>query len=501
MQVARVKHNVTSMNNQPKRINKTYLSSPMPMKKMKTDSVSFGSNRDDEIEKMAKANRKKYTGIGWVTGGRQKELNKAKNILDRQDAKKNIDLAVQRTTIEENQRHLQEMKDALLTVQVNSQRKDAIFAAAEKAHEATIQKQGEYLAATQQIANQRKELIDKYEELLNEQKQAKLEHDNKIKELLKQQLEAEKKNDIETKRKLDELAKNLNEMYEKRLKDLASEMKTVSNTEAILSNIADISNKDGFGKIAGYELEKEILTNKLGTPIGIERGKKVNNVPDGILFFGPKGCGKSTFAEAFATQLGCRHVKVVDTLDPAQNLEDLRNIAINAQEKYENDGIRTIIQIDEFEDFVPKGSKLTQGLQQFMDTVSQDYHCTIFATTNFPENISPILLRDGRFVEKVGLPYADKYNAKTVLMHYGKECADESVDFDELANLIVKPQPEAAFSNDRIKSVFTDFIQTHSDKLKMSHNDFKTSIEKVGTDISKKAIELFKTQLEYVKHV
>lgn len=329
------------------------------------------------------------------------------------------------------------------------------------------------------------------------------------KEMAEKMQKAMEAKDQKMQEDLQKQSKQMREMYEKQLEAITAKMTNVSRTEENFRKMQDTKNADGFARIAGYGKEKDKLVNIVGKAIALEKSGKPANVPNGILFYGPMGNGKSTFAGAFAKQLCCRLDDSVESnldedgnVDAAQNLKNIREAAKNGQEHFEKTGQRTIIQIDELDAFAPKElPKLTGAMKDFMDNVSKKYHCTIFATTNHPEDIDPILLRDGRFDLKAGLPPADKSNALAVLKHYGDKVADETVNFDELADEIVKVQPDEAYSNARIESVVTRFMQENSELEKMSHTDFLQSIRETDPDISKRDLDKFAEQIKYMKGV
>lgn len=98
--------------------------------------------------------------------------------------------------------------------------------------------------------------------------------------------------------------------------------------------IEDLKNPKGFAQIAGYGEQKNVLMTRAGIDIALERNRKPAEVPNGIFFFGPKGCGKTTFADAFAKQLDCRLVKIENTLDAAENIKNLREAALQGQKHF-----------------------------------------------------------------------------------------------------------------------------------------------------------------------
>lgn len=311
-------------------------------------------------------------------------------------------------------------------------------------------------------------------------------HDPKKHLEVMQELEAnfkKQKHDQELAKKLEETNALVDEMYE---------------------SCCNFNKPKGFGKIAGYENIKRMLIDHLGVPIALEKSGLPTAVPNGVLLFGPLGTGKTTLAKAFAEQLDCNLVQINPTFDFKTDFHNLVNTAKAAQKKFEKDKIRTIIQIDSFEVFAPKNSKIIAPLKNLMDQLSEKYHCTIFAITNFPEQLEPLLLVDHRLGVKVGLPPADKESAKAILKHYAGQFADEGVNYDVLAEELFKVQPNEAFSNARIMNVIRNCIQEKiffANENKITQEHLLISIKEAGPDISKRVMELFKKQIEYIKHI
>lgn len=282
--------------------------------------------------------------------------------------------------------------------------------------------------------------------------------------------------------------------------ELQNRINKTGNSTSIIDYSYNPIFPKGFEKIAGYAEEKQVLVNIVGTPIALERAGHRAVVPNGVLLFGPLGTGKTSLATAFAEQLDCRLIRFQQSLNDAEDMKNLLEEAKNAQKLFETDGKRTIIQMDCCEEMLAKGSKIITPFKNLMDNLSEKYHCTIFATANFPERIDDILLRDNRFSIKIGLSPANKENAMSVLKHYTGRFADESIHYDELAEEILKVQPGAAFSNARIKRVVTELIDHNSNK-KITQHDLLKAIKEIGPDITKQMLELFKKQIEHVKHI
>jgi DNA polymerase III delta prime subunit len=262
--------------------------------------------------------------------------------------------------------------------------------------------------------------------------------------------------------------------------------------------MADLDNIKGFGRLAGYDKEKKILGDHVCAKILDEKnGVPEPKVPAGILFYGPFGSGKTTFAKALAGQADCQLVSVDHEDTPQETFKKIKEVALNAQKRFEQDRTRTIILLDEIDLLAPNGTNTAGRLKQFMDTSSEKYHCTLFATTNYPDRIDQALLRDGRFI-KVGLPPADKENTAAILKHYAEAAGTTGdIKYGELAEQIVKTQPEEAFSNARIKTIVTDLAE--ETKKPISHSDLLKAINAVQPDILKEDLELFEKNMKILR--
>lgn len=256
-----------------------------------------------------------------------------------------------------------------------------------------------------------------------------------------------------------------NKENEARIRELELQAQKADKTLAIQKELMVTRKNKGWDRIAGYEEEKEILTAGFIQAVGLERaGNKEIALPNGILFFGPTGNGKTTFAKAFAEQAQCPLVEI-DMMDTKNFKENLMKAAEESLKTYEKENKRTIILLDEFESVGLKkefgGDPVTiPALKSFMTNCAEKYKCTLFLTTNNPLDIEPILLVDERTPIKVFLDPPNKENASKVFKHYTGTKTSQSIDHDRLADEAVKVQPQKAYSCSRIK---TSMEKTYKD--------------------------------------
>ncbi len=461
---------------------------------------------EQEVEARAQEIIKEQNMGVWKQfwGGTEKARNQARVEID----KKNQRNEIERIKAEAINQVLKErINDSNLYMQKIEQQQrinDELLREFKDVHSQTVLVQKEALEAQKSATNSLKSQLENYQKIVKEQQVLQEKRTKEMNELITKITEAHERQDTKIVAMFEKELASLKEFYDKQMNVKAQEAEKVRNIEVLYQKMNQIKENKGFGKIAGYQDIKDLLISLVGNSIVLEKDGQNILVSNGILFFGPKGSGKTTFAEAFAEQLDCNLVKVENLLDSSENLKNLRKELDKGKKLFEEKGLRTILQIDEFDEFAPAGDRIVGPLKMIFDNVSKKYHCTFFLTTNYPEKIDTILMRDGRLDVKVPLSIADKKNALEVLKHYGASFADETVDFESLADLIVSQNSEAAYSNARIENIVTAFISSCKSKGKtevMSHKDFVTSIKNIQPDITKEAMNLFKKQIEFMKHV
>ncbi len=479
--------------------------------------ISFGISEHERRVKERTNDLTKNMGFidKHIFGGKSKARQEAEKQIEAEDLNRDKELIRQATINEETKKRLADQARYTEQISILNAQNSARMAALEQAQEQHIQWQKEMYEKTEQTTQIIMQQVENFANIMKEVQAMSAESNRLQSELFKELLAARETNNKSWQEEVEKMKEELRKEYEEKYREKTEGAKRSQFVYEMYEKMHKTNSQKGFGSVAGYQKEKDVLLTHIGNSIIAERSGQPADVPNGILFYGPKGNGKSLFAKAFAEQLDCHHTKIELDIDEATNWKNLKAAAQKAQENFEKDGKRTIIRIEEFNDFAPKDSKIVSVLKSFMDDVSQKYHATIFATTNFPEKIDDILLRSGRFNVKVALAPADKKNVIEILKYYGKDFADESVNFEELAEEIVKVQPEAAFSNAKIKAiirglvegqvgpentnnsfVFEDFVKKG---CKISQREIMENIKKMGADISKVALDKFLEQIKYVK--
>lgn len=251
---------------------------------------------------------------------------------------------------------------------------------------------------------------------------------------------------------------------------------------------------NGFKDIAGMDELKQMLTQKV---IFILRDKEKAEKykllpPNGMLFYGPPGCGKSFFAEKFAEETGFNFMLV--------KASDLGSIYIHGSQgkiadlfKKAEESRPTVICFDEFDAFVPNRSNRGAEHQagEVNEFLSQLNNCSqrgifVIATSNRPDMIDPAVLRTGRIDKMVYVPMPDNEARKEMFkLHLeGRPCGE--IDAERLAELT-----EGYIASD-IAYIVNDAAMgaAFSDQL-ITQQLLETTIGSIRPSISKEVINSY----------
>lgn len=200
----------------------------------------------------------------------------------------------------------------------------------------------------------------------------------------------------------------------------------------------------GFDAIAGMKELKEQLQldviDALHNPD--EYARYGVTIPNGMLLYGPPGCGKTFFAKHFAEEVGFNFILATpSTLKSKYVNATQENIAKMFEEAEKN--APTIIFIDEINELLPNRdsdahemskSAVNEMLAQMDRTGEKGIF--IIGATNYPDMIDPAMLRSGRLDKKFYLPPPDFEARKAMFEMYLKNRPlDFGIDYNILATL------------------------------------------------------------------
>ncbi|MBE6324766.1 MAG: ATP-binding protein [Bacteroidales bacterium] len=197
----------------------------------------------------------------------------------------------------------------------------------------------------------------------------------------------------------------------------------------------------GFSDVAGMdELKEQIQSDFIDVLKEPERAKKLGiNIPNGMLLYGPPGCGKTLLGTKIAEETKCYFKYVRGS--------DLGSIYIHGSQlmiaEMFNDARKnapSILFLDEVEVIIPKRSEMQHehNKEETAEFLTQLNHCGrtgvfVIAATNHPEDIDEAALRSGRLDMKVYMPPPNSETRAILFIHALKDKdIHGKVDIDKL---------------------------------------------------------------------
>ena len=237
--------------------------------------------------------------------------------------------------------------------------------------------------------------------------------------------------------RIDDRFKNTEEFIKALKKETVIEGETKTETKK-----AKVKKGAGFSAIAGMQELKDILYNDVIKALNEPELYKEYGItiPNGMLLYGPPGCGKTFISQRFAEEIGFNFLE----LKPS----DIKSKYINATEEKISEIFKeaekkapTIIFIDEIDAVVPnrEGDLHQMQAAPVNEFLAQMSNCSergifVIAASNRPEKIDPAILRRGRIDRIIYVPPPDFEARKEMFKLYlKKRPIDLGLNYDELA--------------------------------------------------------------------
>jgi len=206
--------------------------------------------------------------------------------------------------------------------------------------------------------------------------------------------------------------------YENKDKKPITDSKTVQmskSPEKIQSGI-------GFSGVAGMDELKELLYSEIILPLQQKElyEKYRISLPNGILLYGPPGCGKTYISKKLAEEIEYTFINIKPS-DLASTYVHGSQQKIGRLFQRAREKAPSIIFIDEIDAVIPKRSNkldphYSAEVNEFLSQLgecSQD-NIVVIGTTNRPDQIDLAALRTGRFDKLIYVPPPD-HNARVAL--------------------------------------------------------------------------------------
>ncbi len=216
--------------------------------------------------------------------------------------------------------------------------------------------------------------------------------------------------------------------------------------ERITAIIDDLTVLRGFDCVAGMRPLKEMLMSDVIEPLmNPEKYKKFKlGIPNGILLFGPPGCGKTFIVKKLAEELGYNFIE----MNPSSVATSYVHGAVgNIGKVFEMAKLQapSIVFIDEIEGLVPKREELSSSADIKKEEINEfllqlnnagNSKILVVGATNRPHMIDTAILRSGRMDKRifVGPPDLEARRDLFRICLSGRPY-DKKIDFEKLAKM------------------------------------------------------------------
>lgn len=250
---------------------------------------------------------------------------------------------------------------------------------------------------------------------------------------------------------------------------------------------------NGLADVAGMrDLKAQLQRDVIDLLRDPEKYKRYGiTLPNGILLYGPPGCGKTFFAKKLAEEIGFNFImRTPSDLKSKFVNATQENIAAMFKEAEEN--APTIIFIDEINELLPKRnsdahemsrSAVNEMLAQMDRTGERGIF--VIGATNLPDEIDEAMLRTGRLEKRIFVGPPDEEARKEMFeMYLTGRYTDFGIDYSRLAVLtngyvssdirfIVDEAARLALSrNEKITMlILEESIKAHPVSTKTENND------------------------------
>lgn len=208
----------------------------------------------------------------------------------------------------------------------------------------------------------------------------------------------------------------------------------------------------GLDKVAGMHALKELLLREVVELVRDPEPQRRYrlSIPNGMLLYGPPGCGKTYIARQLAEELGYYFVEVI----PSEVASPyIHGSVVRIRELFDKAAKQApaIIFIDEFEALAPSRSELggfqdykSEGVNEFLAHLNgcSEKNILVIAATNIPDNIDPAVLRPGRLDKLIYVGLPDLEARREMLAHH-LEGRPVAADF-EIASIAAELQGYSA---------------------------------------------------------
>lgn len=217
-----------------------------------------------------------------------------------------------------------------------------------------------------------------------------------------------------------------------------------------------------------------------------------------IIFYGPKGCGKSQIVN-IRNVINEFNLKKYNWDNKGNEYSNLLKLAKDANSEYQNTFKRTAIVIDDIDHLFANSNDIDK-IKELIAEMPNKYNCIIFGTTRNPEKINPILMNNTICETIPVLPIIQRKDLAEILSFWIKPFEAENIDYDHVANIILKSLDNECFSTSKITKILEKILMDSAASSKkinfVTQFDLIQYFKEQKPDITNEELNIFIKQIE-----
>lgn len=257
---------------------------------------------------------------------------------------------------------------------------------------------------------------------------------------------------------------------------------------------ASSSGQKGVKNVAGYDYEMQVLHQEFIDKVAQEKQGKDVDIVGSILFFGPNGNGKTHITQSVAEATECNILSIAHKRkqNSQQIMQDIYKIAEKSEEQFKKDRTRTILFIDEADKIFDKKSPISKEFEEFIKTCSEKYHCSVFAATNYPNNIGVDMKDEKVFPIKMSIEPPEGKNLVAILKYALAGYRSEKIDYKPLQEEVKNrnAQTGGKINNGQIIAMCDDIWVTKNGEP-ITQKDIVQYVQSITPEIPQRRNEQF----------
>jgi transitional endoplasmic reticulum ATPase len=268
--------------------------------------------------------------------------------------------------------------------------------------------------------------------------------------------------------------------------------------EKISDIIDDLTVLRGFDCVAGMKPLKSLLINEVIEPLlNPEKYKKFKlGIPNGIMLFGPPGCGKTFIVKKLAEELGYNFIEMAPS---SVATSYVHGSVGNIGKVFEMAKLQapSIVFIDEIEGLVPKREELSNSADIKKEEINEfllqlnnagQNKILVVGATNRPHMIDTAILRSGRMDKRVYIGPPDFEARKDMFrLCLSGRPYEKDINFEKLATM------SENYVGSDIELIVTEAARTAvaQDKSMVDEKMLADSINKFNPSITPEEIKYY----------